>query len=141
MSEEKRIFNLVHDEARRRAVHAVAHADDGWRVTLEPPKRTLDQNALLWPLLECFAQQLEWPVNGRFVRLDPEEWKDVLTAAFRNETQRIAAGLNGGMVILGMRTSKMSKAKFSEFVEFVMATAADRGVNLERRKTREAVEA
>jgi hypothetical protein len=69
-------------------------------------------------------------VNGERIQLEPEEWKDILTAAFRNEQHRIAQGLNGGMVILGMRTSRMRKTEFSQFLEFINATAADRGVNL-----------
>jgi hypothetical protein len=62
------------------------------------------------------------------VQLEPEEWKDVLTAAYRNESQRIAMGLNGGMVILGMRTSQLSKREFAEFIEFIHSVAVERGV-------------
>lgn len=125
-------FNLVHAEARRRAQLAIAQAPDGYVVTIKEPTRNLEQNALLWVLLDAFAQQLEWPVNGQMCKLTAEEWKDVLTAAYKRETQRIAMGLDGGMVILGMRTSKMGKREFAEFLEFVMAVAADRGVELER---------
>lgn len=128
---DKRIFNLVHHEARRRAVAAVSEAPEGWTVTVSPPRRNLDQNALLWVLLTAFSEQLKWPVNGAMVRLAPEEWKDVLTAAYRNESQRIAMGLNGGMVILGMRTSQLSKREFAEFIEFVHSVAVERGVTLE----------
>lgn len=133
---DKRVFNLVHGEARRRAMACVADAPDGYVVEVREPRRSLDQNAMLWPLLECFAEQLRWPVNGAMVKLDAEEWKDILTAAYRNESQRIAMGLNGGMVILGMRTSKMGKKAFSEFIEFILATAAERGVNLETPQAR-----
>lgn len=129
---DKRLFILAHPEARRRAAQCVAEAPEGWRVTVEPPKRTLDQNALLWPLLECFSKQLEWPVNGRMVKLEPDEWKDILSAAYKQESQRVAMGLNGGMVMLGLRTSKMTKAQFSEFIEFLLSVAADRGVVVER---------
>lgn len=129
---DKRVFILAHAEARRRALQAVADGPEGYRVTLEPPKRTLDQNALLWPLLECFAEQLEWPVNGRMVKLEAPEWKDILSAAYKQESQRVAMGLNGGMVMLGLRTSKMSKREFSEFLEFIFSVAADRGVVVER---------
>lgn len=131
---DKRIFVMTHAEARRRAVQAVSEAPDGYRVTISPPLRTLDQNSLLWPLLECFADQLEWPVNGRMTKLSPEDWKDLLTAAYKRESQRVAMGIDGGMVMLGLRTSKMSKRAFSEFIEFVLATAADRRVELEMRE-------
>jgi hypothetical protein len=107
---------------------AVADAPAGWRVTVEPAARSLDQNAAQWPILEAFAAQLDWPVNGRMVRMTAENWKDVLTAAFRREAAQIAAGLDGGMVILGQRTSKFSKREFSDWLEFLHATAAARGV-------------
>jgi hypothetical protein len=133
---DKRLFNLVHQEARRRAAQAVAEAPEGWRVTIEPPKRNLDQNALLWVLLTCFSEQLKWPVNGAMVQLTPDEWKDVLTAAYRNDAHRIAQGLNGGMVILGMKTSQMGKREFAEFIEFIQSVAVDRGVKLEQQAER-----
>ncbi len=126
----KRVLYLVHQEARRRAVQAVAEAPDGCVVEIREPKRNLEQNSLLWVWLTAFAEQLQWPVNGAMVKLEPEEWKAILSGAFKQETQRIAMGLNGGMVILGMRTSQMGKRQFAEFLEFVMSVAADRGVVL-----------
>jgi hypothetical protein len=128
---EKRIFFMAHQQARRGAAQAVAEAPNGWKVTVEPPKRNLDQNALLWVLLTAFAEQLEWPVNGRMERLSPDEWKDILSAAYRQESQRVASGLNGGMVMLGIRTSHMSRREFAEFIEFIYSVAADRGVHLD----------
>lgn len=123
-------FQLAHDLARRRAVEAVSKAPAGFVVTVKEPSRSLDQNAAMWPLLEAFSRQLEWPVNGRMVKMEPDEWKDVLTAAFKGEQVRLAMGLNGGVVMLGLRTSKMGKRMFSDFLEFLHATAADRGVTV-----------
>ena len=131
---DKRVFILSHAEARRRAMDCVSHAPEGYVVTVAPPKRTLDQNAAQWPILEGYAGQLDWPVDGSRVKITPEDWKDLLTAAFRRETQRVAMGLDGGMVLLGMRTSKMSKQEFSEYLEFLHSVAANRGVDLERQK-------
>jgi hypothetical protein len=130
---EKRIFNLL-DAARRRvcADWVLNHAPDGWHVVGSEPTRNLEQNAAQWPILEAFSKQLQWPVNGHMVTMTPEEWKDLLTAAFRQETVRLAMGLNGGVVMLGQRTSKFSKAAFSDWLEFLNATAAMRGVNLTR---------
>jgi hypothetical protein len=95
-----------------------------------PMTRSLEQNAAQWPILDAFSRQLQWPVNGKMVHMTPEEWKDTLSAAFQNETVRLAMGLNGGVVMLGMRTSKMSKARFSEWLEFLHAVAAERGVTV-----------
>ena len=128
---DKQLFVLAHAEARRRAAAAVANAPDGWRVKVEPPARNLEQNALLWVLLTAFSEQLQWPVNGQMTHLSPEDWKDLLTAAYKRETQRVAMGIDGGMVMLGMRTSRMTKPQFAELIEFVYSVAAARGVELD----------
>lgn len=101
-----------------------------WILTLKIETRTQAQNRLMWPILEAFSEQIQWPVNGRMEKMEPDEWKDVLTAAFRGEAVRLAMGLNGGVVMLGQRTSKFTKAEFSAWIEFLYATAADRGVKL-----------
>lgn len=124
------IFVLSHAEARRRAAQAVSEAPDGHVVRVEPPKRSLDQNAAQWPILAAFSEQLEWPVNGKMCKMSADEWKDVLTAAFRKESPRLAMGLDGGVVMLGQRTSKFTKPEFSEWLDFLHSVAADRGVTL-----------
>ncbi len=124
----RRRFVLSHSEARRRAMACVADAPGGYVVTVQEPSRSLDQNAAQWPILEAFSEQLTWPVNGAMVKLAADEWKDILTAAFQGETVRLAMGLNGGVVMLGLRTSQMGKRRFSEWLEFLHATAALRGV-------------
>lgn len=111
-------------------MEAVRDAPDGYAVTIAEPTRNLAQNAAQWPLLEAFSQQLQWPVNGQMVYMSADEWKDVLTCCFRNETARLAMGLDGGVVMLGMRTSKMTKREFSEWLEFLHIVAAQRGVKI-----------
>jgi hypothetical protein len=123
----KQTFILAHDMARQRAVEAVRNAPQGFAVTVGEPSRSLDQNAAQWPILEAFSEQLQWPVNGKLTTLTKEEWKDILTAAFRKET-RVAMGLDGGFVMLGQRTSKFGKREFSDWLEFLHAVAAERGV-------------
>ena len=135
---DKKTLRLAHAEARRRAVAYVEAAPSGYVVTISEPTRSLEQNAAQWPYLEAFSKQLKWPVNGAFVSMEPEEWKDVLTAAFKGEKVRLAMGLNGGVVMLGLRTSKMPKGSFSEWLEFLKATAADRGVTVYEREEVEA---
>ena len=89
----KRAFVLAHPQARALALECVRTAQDGYVVTVGEPNRSLEQNAAQWPILQAFAVQLQWPVNGRMVRMSPDEWKDVLTAAFRKEQARLAMGL------------------------------------------------
>lgn len=128
---------LAHAEARRRCAAFAADAPDGWRVTFEEPRRNLEQNALMWVLLTAFSEQLEWPVNGRMVKLDPDEWKDILSAAYKRESQRVAMGIDGGMVMLGLRTSKMGKREFAEFIEFIYSVASERGVVIDTQEVQE----
>ena len=109
---------------------AVLQGGHRWVLTLKPETRSQAQNRLMWPILTEFSKQLEWPVDGRMTKMEPDEWKDVLTAAFRGESVRLAMGLNGGVVLLGQRTSKFTKAQFSEWIEFLYSVAADRGVTL-----------
>jgi hypothetical protein len=127
----KRTFIMAHNIARAGAIQAVQDAPEGYSVTIAAPTRNLEQNAAQWPILQAFADQLQWPINGNLEWMTPEEWKDVLTAAFKRETVRVAMGLDGGMVMLGSRTSTFSKAQFSEWLEFLHATAAARDVRLD----------
>lgn len=124
-----RRFFLVNDAVRMRAAEAIDKAPQGWTVTLNEPRRNNDQNAAMWPILEAFSQQLQWPVNGQMVSLEPEEWKDILSAAFEGES-RIAQGLNGGFVFLGKRTREFNKQRFSEWLDFLHSVAAERGVEI-----------
>lgn len=130
----KRVYIMAHNEARRRALEAVQDAPEGYAVTVSEPTRNLNQNAAQWPILQSFADQMQWPVNGRMVWLTADEWKDILTAAFERETVRVAMGLDGGMVMLGSRTREFSKKRFGEWLEFLHATAADREIDLRYRE-------
>jgi hypothetical protein len=125
----RRTFVLgAHPQARSNALQAVKEEADGRVVSIHDMTRNSEQNAAMWPILEAFSEQLVWPVNGKMEKLSSSEWKDLLSAAFRKEQNRVAQGLDGGFVMLGQRTSKFSKREFSEWLEFLHATAADRGV-------------
>jgi inactivated superfamily I helicase len=130
-----RLFNAQQGYAEMRSLWQLAKAAlvAGHRlvVTVSEETRNSEQNSLMWVYLQAFAEQLQWPVNGAMVKLTPEEWKDILSAAYKRESQRVAMGLDGGMVMLGLRTSKMGKREFAEFIEFIQATAAHRGVEVD----------
>jgi hypothetical protein len=89
--------------------------------------RTLDQNSKMWPMLEDFAAQVPWPINGVLGLIEPEDWKSILTAAFEEEA-RLAPGMRGGFVLLGARTSRYTKPKMADFITFLYAEGNDRGV-------------
>jgi len=118
----KRILKLTGDLARRAACRHVMEAPVGHVVTLAAPTRTLDQNALLWPLLQEVADQVVWYGT----RLTKEEWKDVFSAVLRK--QKAVPGIEGGFVVCGLSTSRFSKQEFSELIELIHAFGAERGV-------------
>ena len=127
----KQVFVLVDEYVRRRALTAVLEAQLGYAVTVGPKSRSLEQNAAQWPILEAFANQIVWSVNGAPRRMNSEEWKEVLSAGFLQEEPQLAAGLNGGVVMLGHRTREFDKQTFSDWLDFLGAAAAERGVDLE----------
>ena len=91
-------------------------------VALGRDKRTTDQNSKLWPLLQDVATQVDW--YGR--KLSKEDWKDVFSAAWKQ--QDVVPGISGGFVVMGVRTSQMSKAQFSELIEIIYAFGAEKSL-------------
>ena len=123
-----KILTLNNSQARKAACEAIYACPDGYVMKLTEATRSLESNALMWVLLESFSDQLKWPVNGKLVNLTTKEWKDVLTAGFESQTVRLAQGLDGGVVMLGRRTSLYGKAKMNEFIEFILSVGIERGV-------------
>lgn len=123
---DKRIFKLVHQQARQGAVQAVQSAPEGYAVIVQEATRTLDQNAAQWPYLEGFAKQKQLCINGAMVWVTSEDWKDVLTGVYSGETRM--AAFDGKVIMLPQRTSAMGKKVFSDWLEFLIAMAAQSGV-------------
>ncbi len=96
-------------------------------LTMARPRRSLDQNARLWPMLTDVSRQCQLVINGERVWARPEDWKDVFSAALTRE-QRVAQGIDGGVVMLGRRTSRMRKAEFSELIELIYAYGSEHDV-------------
>lgn len=118
----KRLFILAHTEARARAALCVMDAPEGFIVTVSEPTRSLEQNSLMWPLLQCLASQVVW--HG--AKLSKEDWKDLITASLRR--QRSAPGVDGGFVVFGERTKTYTKSEFSELIECIYAFGAQHNV-------------
>lgn len=120
------IFVLAHQTARDRACQAIQKAPDGWAVKLTEPSRTLEQNAAQWPYLVGFAKQKQLCINGEMQWVTDEDWKDVLTACWNGEMRM--AVFDGKVIMLPQRTSRMGKKAFSTWMEFLVAMAAQSGV-------------
>lgn len=123
----KIILKLTGTTARHAACCRIHDAPEGHVVTISEPNRTLDQNSKLWPMLEDVSSQVEWYGS----RLTKEEWKDVFSASLKK--QKAVPGIDGGFVVCGQSTSKMSKREFADLVELIYAFGAERGVKWSER--------
>lgn len=122
----KQTFVMSHDLARQRAMQAVKDAPEGFCVTVAEPTRSLDQNAAQWPYLAGFAAQKQLCLNGVMQFVTDDDWKDVLTGCWKGETRM--AAFDGKVIMLPQRTSQMGKKVFSDWMEFLVAMAAQSGV-------------
>lgn len=122
----KKTFVMAHLTARKLACQAVAEAPDGYVVTISEPTRSLEQNAAQWPYLAGFAAQKQLCLNGEMQWVTDDDWKDVLTACYHGEARM--AAFDGKVIMLPQRTSKMGKRVFSDWMEFLVAMAAQCGV-------------
>jgi len=116
------------NQAHRAITHTWEQAKrliaDGKRLTLElrPEKRSDAQNRRLWSMLTDISEQVEW--HGH--RLTSEEWKDVFSAALKRT--KVVPGLDGGFVVCGQSTSRMTKAEMAELQMLMEAFGAQREV-------------
>ena len=114
---------LTGEQARNAICALVRQAPDGYAVTIAEPTRNLEQNAKMWAMLADVAGQTDW--HG--VRLSPEEFKDLLSAGLVQS--KVVPNMEGnGFVILGQRSSKMTKSQFAALIELIYAFGAGRGV-------------
>lgn len=116
----------THPQSRGFAVEAVRTAPHGYAVTVGEATRTLDQNAAQWPYLAGFAAQKQLCINGVMEWVTDDDWKDVLTGCWNGE-MRMAA-FDGKVIMMPQRTSQMGKGVFSTWMEYLVAMAAQSGV-------------
>ena len=89
----------------------------------EGEPRNAEQNSRMWAMLGEIAEQIDWYGH----KLIAEEWKDVFTAILKG--QKAVPGDGGrGFIIIGQRTSKMTKQEMSDLIALMEAFGAERGV-------------
>lgn len=121
---DRQHFVLSHSTARNRAMHAIAHAADGYVVDIKPPTRSGEQNARLHAMLGEIAGRVEWAGKKR----DSEVWKRLLCASWlraRGESVELLPALDGhGVDVVFRRTSTLTVAEMGELMDFIEAWAA-----------------
>ena len=94
------------------------------KVTLDnyKPTRSLEQSSKMWAMLGEVSAQVVW--YG--AKLTPEEWKDMFSASMNG--QKSAPGIDGGFVVFGARTSKMTVPEMMDMITIIEAFGAEHGV-------------
>ena len=103
-------------------VKAALIAGHRLELSIKPERRSVEQNSRLWASLSEVAEQVDW--HGQ--KLTAQEWKDVFTAGLKR--QKVVPGIEGGFVVLGSSTSRMTRAELSELLELMYAFGAQQGV-------------
>lgn len=125
---EKAVFILAHAEARRRALQTVADAPQGFKVTVQPPKRTDDQNARFHAMVGDIARAgIPWAGKKR----SAVQWKVLLVSAHAKATDEeyeIVPGLEGEFVNLRESTAQMSVRRGASLIEYTRAYGDMNGI-------------
>lgn len=129
---ERQIYRLVHDRARELARAAVMGAEHGSVVTLGPPTRSLEANALLHSLLAEAVEKGLAADNGRKLNLDEARTAFMTAWMIHEGHQSDIVAFGGSVVQLRRSTTTLTKAEFSSLVEFVIAECAHRNIHLTR---------
>lgn len=104
------------------AVKSLLMAGHRVEVVAKTETRSSAQNRRMWAMLTDVSQQVVW--HGQ--KLSPEDWKTMATAALKK--QRVLPGIDGGFVVMGDSTSRMTIAEMTELMDFLEAFGAQNGV-------------
>lgn len=98
--------------------------------------RTAIQNRKMWPQLKDLSDQVLWFGN----KYDSDDWKDLITALVaktKKQEQRMAPGLDGGVVMFGQRTCKMTIPQMVDIIETIYWFGTQQGVNFSEQSRNE----
>jgi hypothetical protein len=126
---------LVSDRARKTAAELAFKAPHGSVANFRPPTRTLDQNSKMWAMLSDISRAKP---EGRDLTTD--KWKALFMDAIGIPADW-EPGINGGVVNVGYRSSRLSKEQMSEMIEQMYAYGAEHGVEWSEPDTKEARDA
>lgn len=133
MSEKQR-FVLANKNVRDRAKWSLDAAPDGYGVTIEPPKRSLEQSAHFHALCNDIAKaRVKWAGKVR----NAAEWKRLLVSAHAvatEEPSEFVPGLEREIVNVRESTALMSVKRASSLIEYTLAWCAANEVPINEAK-------
>lgn len=123
MSDKLRFF-LRNKDIKERAARAVLSASEDMVCEIKPSTRSLEQNAFLHSLIADVAKSgFKWAGKER----DADTWKTLFVSAHAIATKESGhnlAGLEGELVFLRESTARMTKARSSSLIEYILAFCA-----------------
>lgn len=122
-------FSLVlHTKTQRElAASYCLKANEGTVVEWSASNRTLEQNAALHGLLAQVVRQRPTLNN---VRMNVPLYKLIFLDALGEETRMMPKLEGDGYFAVGHQTSKLSKARFTELIELILAWCAREGLTV-----------
>ncbi|HGY1897163.1 TPA: recombination protein NinB [Klebsiella aerogenes] len=127
----KQQFHLINESVKQNAINFIRTLPVDQKrpliLDIKEMTRTLDQNRKMWPLLKDLSDQVTWFGN----KYDSDDWKDLITAMVakaKKQEQRMAPGLDGGVVMFGQRTSKMTVRQMVEVIDAIYWFGTQHGV-------------
>lgn len=99
-----------------------------WVMELRPAKRSDAQNAALWSLLGQIVKAR--PVHNG-VQMDAETYKALFMHALGREVRFVPTLDGSSMLPLGLRSSKLTKAEFSDLLEIILAWCAANDITVQ----------
>jgi hypothetical protein len=115
-------IRLVSDQARKMAANMAFQAPHGSVANYRPPTRSNEQNSKMWAMLSDVARAKP---EGR--NLTTDKWKALFMDAIGIQADW-EPGINGGVVNVGYRSSRLTKEQMSDLIEQMYAYGAEHGV-------------
>jgi hypothetical protein len=127
MSEQ---FRLVNDRVRANAIVAIRNAEDGSRVSISEPSRSLDQSAKFHAICRDIARSgFKWAGKPR----KAEEWKAILISGHSVATGRpgeVVPGIEGEFVAIRESSARMNVSRAASLITYVLAFCDGNGIPL-----------
>lgn len=123
---DRRLYILHSRDQRIGVARIVAELPKFSRVEIKGPARTLPQNDKMWAMLTEVAAQTAWHGD----KLSENDWKDLFSGAVKvaGGGVRAVPGLEGGIMLLGLRTSEMTVAEMADLLSYIESWGAQNGV-------------
>ena len=129
----KRTF-ILNPMSRGFVVQEINSAPDGYRVTIEEPKRTLDQSAHFHALCGDIAKSgFQWAGKPR----NADAWKVLLVSGHAMATKEgaeVVPGIEGEFVNIRESTALMSKKRSASLIEYTLAFCAANNIPVRARE-------